>query len=101
MWSCTGSRGAVRRARPWLQVREALAAVAAVNRDASAVRLQEATVTAVETLGIGDRVCVDLCSNMVPGEGLLVGNFCRALFLVHSEVRAPPTSVTVSALCDA
>ena len=31
------------------------------------------------------RVCVDLCSNMGPGEGLLVGSFARALFLVHSE----------------
>lgn len=31
------------------------------------------------------RVCVDLCSNMVPGEGMLVGSFARALFLVHSE----------------
>jgi 3-dehydroquinate synthase II len=28
---------------------------------------------------------VDLCSNMVPGEGMLVGSFARGLFLVHSE----------------
>ena len=31
------------------------------------------------------RVCVDTASMMVPGEGLLVGSFARALFLVHSE----------------
>lgn len=31
------------------------------------------------------RVCVDLCSLLVPGEGLLSGNFAAALFLVHSE----------------
>ena len=31
------------------------------------------------------RVAVDLCSMMVPGEGLLVGSFARGLFLVHSE----------------
>lgn len=31
------------------------------------------------------RVCVDLASLLVPGEGLLVGSFARALFLVHSE----------------
>ncbi|QHN83532.1 3-dehydroquinate synthase [Arachis hypogaea] len=33
----------------------------------------------------GDRVCVDLCSLMKPGEGLMVGSFARGLFLVHSE----------------
>jgi 3-dehydroquinate synthase class II len=36
-----------------------------------------------------DRVCVDLCSLLQPGEGMLVGSFARALFLVHSEVRLP------------
>ncbi|KAJ6793239.1 Uncharacterized protein M6B38_111725 [Iris pallida] len=47
--------------------------------------LTKATVTRVEALGMGDRVCVDLCSLMRPGEGLLVGSFARGLFLVHSE----------------
>ena len=28
---------------------------------------------------------MDLCSNMAPGEGMLVGSFARGLFLVHSE----------------
>jgi hypothetical protein len=37
-------------------------------------------------VGMGDRVCVDLCSLLRPGEGMLVGSFARALFLVHSEV---------------
>lgn len=37
---------------------------------------------------MGDRVCVDLCSLLRPGEGMLVGSFARALFLVHSEVGA-------------
>ncbi|KAL6520372.1 hypothetical protein OROMI_032552 [Orobanche minor] len=36
-------------------------------------------------VGMGDCVCVDLCSIMKPGEGLLVGSFARGLFLVHSE----------------
>jgi 3-dehydroquinate synthase class II len=31
------------------------------------------------------RVCVDTASLLVLGEGLLVGSFARALFLVHSE----------------
>ncbi|CAK9255798.1 unnamed protein product [Sphagnum jensenii] len=49
------------------------------------VRLVEAKVTQVEPVGVGDRVCVDLCNLLNPGEGLLVGSFARALFLVHSE----------------
>ncbi|KAF4350929.1 hypothetical protein G4B88_029095 [Cannabis sativa] len=47
--------------------------------------LTKATVTRVEAAGMGDRVCVDLCTIMRPGEGLLVGSFARGLFLVHSE----------------
>ena len=45
-----------------------------------------AVVTSVKPVApLGDRVCVDLASNMVPGEGMLVGSFARAMFLVHSE----------------
>ncbi|XP_072980634.1 uncharacterized protein [Typha angustifolia] len=51
----------------------------------SQLALTKATVTKVEVVGMGDRVCVDLCSIMHPGEGLLVSSFARGLFLVHSE----------------
>ena len=44
-----------------------------------------ATVRHVEPLGLGDRVCVDTCTAMVHGEGMLVGNSSQALFLIHSE----------------
>lgn len=47
--------------------------------------LTKATVSKVEVVGMGDRVCVDLCSMMRPGEGLLVGSYARGMFLVHSE----------------
>lgn len=47
--------------------------------------LTKATITEIRMAGMGDRVCVDLCSLMRPGEGLLVGSFARGLFLVHSE----------------
>lgn len=47
--------------------------------------LSSAIIKRVEHVGMGDRVCVDLCSLLNPGEGLLVGSFARALFLVHSE----------------
>ena len=42
-------------------------------------------VTKVTSIGIGDRVCVDTCTNLNMSEGLLVGNSSQALFLVHAE----------------
>ncbi|AEG17933.1 3-dehydroquinate synthase II [Methanobacterium paludis] len=47
--------------------------------------LKPATVTRVEPVGSGDRVCVDTCSIMNFGEGMLVGSYAKGLFLVHSE----------------
>ncbi|KAH9740024.1 3-dehydroquinate synthase [Citrus sinensis] len=55
------------------------------NEVSNLLSLMKATVTRVDVAGMGDRVCVDLCSLMRPGEGLLVGSFARGLFLVHSE----------------
>ncbi len=49
------------------------------------VFLKEAEITEVKSLAMGDRVCIDTCSNMSLGEGMLVGNSSSALFLVHSE----------------
>ncbi|KAJ6421664.1 hypothetical protein OIU84_028944 [Salix udensis] len=55
------------------------------NEATNLISLTKATVTRVQAAGMGDRICVDLCSLMKPGEGLLVGSFARGLFLVHSE----------------
>lgn len=49
------------------------------------VELSAARVMRIEPLSSGDRVCVDTCSSMVSGEGMLVGNSSQALFLIHSE----------------
>ena len=51
----------------------------------SAVPLLPATVTALRSVGLGDRVCVDTCSLLRDGEGMLVGNSASGLFLVHAE----------------
>ncbi|XLR05116.1 hypothetical protein HN51_059993 [Arachis hypogaea] len=53
--------------------------------ESNLLSLTKATVTRIQVAGMGDRVCVDLCSLMKPGEGLMVGSFARGLFLVHSE----------------
>ena len=47
--------------------------------------LLTAKIKRIEPLGMGDRVCIDTCSSMALGEGMLVGNSSQALFLVHSE----------------
>ncbi|XP_073119086.1 uncharacterized protein [Henckelia pumila] len=42
------------------------------DEEGSLLELTKARVTKVQMAGMGDRVCVDLCSIMKPGEGLLV-----------------------------
>lgn len=49
------------------------------------VNLDYAVVTKVEPVGSGDRVCIDTCSMMEIGEGMLIGSYSRGMFLVHSE----------------
>ena len=49
------------------------------------IELFKARIKRIEPLGMGDRVCVDTCSVMTLGEGMLIGNSSQALFLVHSE----------------
>ncbi len=49
------------------------------------MELLRAKIKRIEPIGMGDRVCVDTCSSMTLGEGMLIGNSSQALFLVHSE----------------
>jgi 3-dehydroquinate synthase II len=53
-------------------------------------QLNTATITKVKQVGMGDRVCVDTCSLMSVGEGMLVGSQSNGLFLVHSESEDSP-----------
>ena len=52
--------------------------------------LETAEILEVRSLGMGDRVCVDTCTMMTAGQGMLVGNSSSGLFLVHSESIANP-----------
>ena len=47
--------------------------------------LVEFTIETITPAAMGDRVCVDTCTVMKEGEGLLVGNSSQGLFLIHSE----------------
>jgi 3-dehydroquinate synthase II len=49
------------------------------------VTLVTATIKVVRQLGMGDRACLDTCTQMTLGEGMLVGNTASGFFLVHSE----------------
>ena len=54
------------------------------------LELIPALVTAVKSVGMGDRVCVDTASMMTLGEGMLIGSQAKGFFLVHSESEDSP-----------
>ncbi len=56
-----------------------------LKSESEAFKLLPARITRIEPLGMGDRVCVDTCTSMTLGEGMLVGTSSQALFLIHSE----------------
>jgi len=49
------------------------------------IALVTATITGTKQLGMGDRSCLDTCTQMTLGEGMLIGNTAAGFFLVHSE----------------
>jgi len=68
------------------------------------VKLVAATVTRVEALGLGERVCVDTTNLFDAGEGLLVGSGSHGFFLIAAEtaeseyVAARPFRVNAGAI---
>ncbi len=54
------------------------------------ISLETAEIREVTPIGMGDRVCVDTCTAMVKGQGMLVGNSSSAMFLVHAETVSNP-----------
>jgi 3-dehydroquinate synthase II len=54
------------------------------------IDLVPATVTTVRPVGMGDRVCIDTCSLMMSGEGMLIGSGANGFFLVHAETEESP-----------
>ncbi|MBI9079817.1 MAG: 3-dehydroquinate synthase II family protein [Pseudodesulfovibrio sp.] len=52
--------------------------------------LQVATVTAIDSAGLGHRVCVDTISMLKKGQGMLIGNSSAFSFLVHAETESNP-----------
>jgi 3-amino-4-hydroxybenzoic acid synthase len=63
------------------------AAAAGMPADLSLVELE---VTAIRRVGLGDRVCVDTCSQFRPDEGILVGSYSHGMILCCSETHPLP-----------
>jgi len=61
-----------------------------IRSEGESILLEEAEIVNISPIGMGDRVCVDTCTSMTMGQGILVGNSSSALFLVHSESIANP-----------
>jgi 3-dehydroquinate synthase II len=55
--------------------------------DSMELPLAQAKVIRVASLGSGDRVCVDTCTMLRVGEGMLIGSQASSMFLVHSETK--------------
>ena len=65
-------------------------ALSALRSIEAKIPLESAEITAIQPVGMGDRVCVDTCTSMTSGQGILVGNSSSALFLVHAESISNP-----------
>jgi len=82
-----GVDGVVLDTRSAEEIRTTVALVHAVSPK---LDLTPAVVTALRPLGMGDRSCIDTCTTMSPGEGMLIGNSGQAFFLIHSESLETP-----------
>ena len=65
-----------------------------LNSNEEKTLLDVAEIENIIPVGMGDRVCVDTCTAMNLGEGMLVGNSSSALFLVHAESVSNPYVAT-------
>jgi len=65
-------------------------ALSVLTGQTETIGLETAEITELRPVGMGDRVCVDTCTEMAPGQGMLVGNSSSALFLVHAESISNP-----------
>ncbi len=56
-----------------------------LNAGAGSLKLTPAVITAIEPVGLGNRVCVDTLSMFAKGEGVLSGDSSAFTFLTHAE----------------
>lgn len=83
----TGVAGVVIHARHPEELKGLMVRVKALGQNQS---LQVAVIETIRPVGMGDRVCIDTCTLMAAGEGILVGNGSGFMFLVQAEVTPNP-----------
>ncbi|SDB14553.1 3-dehydroquinate synthase II [Desulfonatronum thiosulfatophilum] len=71
-------------------VQELKAIVAALKLSEGRLDLDTARIEEITPVGLGHRVCVDTCSLLRTGQGMLVGNSSAFTFLVHAETEDNP-----------
>lgn len=79
----TGTDGVIFQPKSFKQIKEIASIVDEASQEE--YELKEATVTNIKPVGSGDRVCIDTTSMLSPGEGMLIGSYSKAMYLVHSE----------------
>lgn len=79
----TGADGVIFRPTNFKQIKDISKIIEDVTHEK--YDLKEATITNIKPVGTGDRVCIDTTSMLYPGEGMLIGSYSKAMFLVHSE----------------
>ncbi|MGW1228888.1 3-dehydroquinate synthase II family protein [Streptomyces sp. NPDC001478] len=75
---------------PGRSVGDATALVEAAGSATGELTLTELTVTATTHIGMGERACVDTCSQLRENEGLLVGSYSKGMVLCVSETHPLP-----------
>lgn len=64
---------------------EDLAKFSELTSQNNRIELSEVTITSIQPIEMGDRVCIDTCVSMEKGEGMLIGSYSNCLFLIQSE----------------
>ncbi|WBB50416.1 3-dehydroquinate synthase II [Verrucosispora sp. WMMA2044] len=72
------------------RVGEATSLSAAAAGGAEDLTLSELEVVGLRRAGLGDRVCVDTCSQFRPDEGIVVGSYSHGMILCCSETHPLP-----------
>jgi len=60
--------------------------LAKIGEGTGNLQLETAMVTSIKMLGLGSRACIDTCSLIPRGSGMLVGSSSQGMMLVQSEV---------------
>ncbi|ADC46849.1 3-dehydroquinate synthase AroB [Methanobrevibacter ruminantium M1] len=78
-----GTDGVIFEARDFAQIKDIAGLIDELSTES--YELKDLTITNVEPVGSGDRVCIDTTTMMRPGEGMLIGSYSKAMFFIHSE----------------